>query len=160
VTRQVVDVRGEEEIVKLLDTLSGRELRNRTARATRKAGKIARPKIRAQAKRVGAPSRFTGSVAGGGIATKNHRTPIGTSVGPTSPLLSLFEPGVTAHRIGDAGDLMRGAEGDHYRSAPFLARGPVSHPGFAARPVIAPVFEAEKDAMSGAAMDELLAGIR
>lgn len=163
-SRVSYDLRGAKEARKLLDSLSGRELANRTRRAVRKGSAVGRKTMRSKAKDPRYPSAYKGPIAQGGIATKNHNptggSGIATSVGPTTPLLNLFEPGAGIHSIGSGGQLLRGSGGEHYRDAPFVARGPVTHPGFPAVPLIDPVFRAKRDEMGEAAMDELLAGIK
>lgn len=164
-SRITYDLRGTREVRKLLDDLSGRELQNRTRRGVRAGAAIGRKSMRSMARDPRYPSAYRGPVGRGGIATKNHgvrsRTGgIGTSVGPTTQLLNLFEPGVGIHQIGESGDLLRGSGGEHYRPAPFMARGPVRHPGFPAVPLIDPVFRKEQNRMGEAAMDKLLEGIK
>lgn len=155
-----VALRGGKEAHKLMNSLSGKDLQNRTRRGVRKGAAVGRQTMRSMARDPKYPSAYTAGVAGGGIATRNHRFPIATSVGPTTPLLNLFEPGATAHQVGATGQVLRGAGGQDYRSAPFMARGPVRHPGFPAVPLIGPVFEKEKDHMAEAAMDVLLEGLK
>jgi hypothetical protein len=144
-----VSLRGGREARELLDSLSGRELQNRSRRASRRAAKVFRTAGRAEAKsRADLPDSFAR------FATKGHRTPVGTSTGPTSPLLNIFEGGAGIHRIGTPGQLLYNAD------AAFLARGPVTHPGMGARPFIGPLFAEHNGEASERAMDELLAGIR
>lgn len=144
-----VNVRGQKEAVRLLDSLSGNELQNRVRRGTRAGAKVFREEVRSQARsRSDIPDSFART------ATKGHRTPVGTSTGPTSPLLNIFEPGAGVHPIGGRGQVLSNpAEG-------FFARGPVSHPGMAARPLIGPIFEAKDDEATNAALDSILEGIR
>jgi hypothetical protein len=144
-----VSLRGGREARKLLDSLSGRELQNRTRRGSRRAAKVFRTAGKAEAKsRADLPDSFAR------FATKGHRTPVGTSTGPTSPLLNIFEGGAGIHRIGAPGQLLYNAD------AAFMARGPVTHPGMDARPFIAPVFAENNAEASERAMDDILAGIR
>lgn len=155
-----VTVRGTREAQKLLESLSGRELQNRTRRATRRGAAIGRKALRAEAsRRSDLPGTFRK------MATRGHRTPVGTSTGPTSLLLNIFEGGAKRHSIGASGQMLsnfdkRREGGAGFRRGFFLARGPVDHPGMAARPFIGPVFEREQDAMSEAAMDEYLRDLR
>lgn len=144
-----VDIRGIPEAQKLLDTLSGRELQNRVRRGTRAGAKVFREEVRAQARARGdIPDRFAKT------ATRGHRSPVGTSTGPTSPLLNIFEPGAGPHPIGARGQLLVNPD------AGFFARGPVRHPGMAARPLIGPIFEAKQGEASEKALDSIMEGIR
>jgi hypothetical protein len=154
-----VSVRGGKEARKMLDRLTGRELQNRTRRATRAGSKVLRQELRAEAKsRPDLPSSFAKTL------TKNHRNPIGTSTGPASPLFSIFEPGAGQHQIGQGGQLLtnfggrRAAAGD-YRGGIFIARGPVSHPGMDARPLAAPVFDRKHEDAGEKATEVLLEGL-
>lgn len=152
------DLRGGKEARELLDSLSGRELQNRTRRGTRRGAAIFRAEARRRAGTGGIPSRFKKT------RTRGHRTPVGTSTGPTSPLLNIFEGGAGRHAIGRGGQILTNLntrrEAGTEQGPPFFARGPVSHPGMAARPLVGPVFEAKKEDAAEAAMDEMLRGIR
>lgn len=159
-----VSLRGQRDVRKLLDSLSGRELLNRTRRATRAGAAVMRRDLRSRVNQPQYPRSFKK------IATKNttHGGPSGmspaTSVGPTSPLLNIFEPGAGQHaelpgtRTSGAA-LLGGPAGEHYRTEPMRARR-VMHPGMAARPLIAPAFEATKDEAADKALDKLLEGLR
>jgi hypothetical protein len=155
-----LSVRGTREARQLLDRLTGNELQNRVRRGTRAGAKIMRTKVRSEAKaRADIPDSFART------ATKGHRTPVGTSTGPTSPLLNIFELGADTHEIGPGTRtpgalLLSGPAGERGRSRSFLASMPVTHPGMAARPLIAPVFEMTKDDASEAAMGTFLEGLR
>jgi len=163
VTALKVSLRGDREIAKLLDSLSGTELVNRTRRATRAGAAVMRTDLRARARSGKYPKTFQQ------IATRSStRGGIKTQVGPTSPLHNIFEGGADTHEIaptsGGAGILSnlnkrdRAASSGNWTDA-FFARGPVSHPGMAARPLTTPAFEATKDDATKAAMDKLLEGI-
>lgn len=145
-----VSLRGGKEARAMLDSLTGRELQNRTRRASRAGAAIFRAEVRARAGTGGIPSRFRKT------ATRGHRMPVGTSTGPTSPLLNIFENGAGAHPIGEPGQMLHSQQGEPL----FAARGTVRHPGMSARPLIAPVFAAKHDEASEDAMDILLAGLR
>jgi len=150
-SRLTVDVRGLKEAGELFDQLSGRELQNRTRRATRAGAKVMRTELRRQARsRQDLPKSFAKT------ATRGHRNPLGTSVGPTSSLINIFEPGAGPHPIGEGGQLLHSQQGE----ALFAARGPVRHPGMDARPLIGPVFDATQDQAAESAMDELMRGLR
>lgn len=180
--RVSVSLRGDKEIRKLLDSLSGKELQTRTRRATRAGSAVMRAELRGRVRSGSYPRSFSR------IKTRSStRGGIKTQTGPTSPLLSIFEQGATAHRIGPkaAGSIRVGASGDRsvvdsssrggflsnlnnrdgaaqagrWEKA-FFARGAVQHPGMHARPLIAPTFEASKDAATAKAMAKLLEGIR
>lgn len=149
--KSTVNVRGKKEAAQLLDSLSGRELRNRTRRGVRSAAKVLRTELRSQARSRGdLPKSFAKT------ATKNHDNPIATSVGPTSPLLNIFEGGAEAHEIGGTGQLLHSQQGEPL----FAARGPVKHPGMEARPLIGPVFDAKEDDAGDAAILTIFEGIR
>lgn len=144
-----VVVKGADEAQKLLRSLSGRELQNRTRRGTRAGAAVFRTAVRAAARsRSDLPDSFART------ATRGHRSPVGTSTGPTSPLLNIFEGGAGAHEIGGAGQVLVNREAD------FFARGPVHHPGMDARPLIGPVFDDKEDEATEAAMATIMAGIR
>jgi hypothetical protein len=150
-----VSLRGDREIRKLLDSLSGRELNNRTRRATRAGASVMRADLRRRAASAEFPRSFRRTL------TRNHRNPLGTSVGPGSPLINIFEGGAGGHTIAPSNSpLLAGPAGKRWRDAPFLASEPVSHPGMGARPLIGPVFEATKDEAARKAMDTMLEGIR
>lgn len=157
-----VSLRGGKEARKMLDSLSGRELQNRVRRGSRRGAAIFRAEVRSRAGSGGIPRSFKKT------ATRGHRTPVGTSTGPTSPLLNIFEVGAGRHEIapgklaasGNRPMLLSGRAGEHYRSSDFAASMPVSHPGMGARPLIAPVFAAKQDEASEAAMNEVLAGLK
>lgn len=147
-----VDLRGAEDVHELVDQLSDKELVNRTRRATRAGAKVFRQEVRSQAKsRSDLPSSFSRT------ATRNHRHPLGTSTGPTSPLLNIFEVGADDHSIGERGQFLHSGQGV---SPVFAARGPVDHPGFDARPLIGPVFDSTHDEAEDAAVKALFEGIR
>ena len=152
------DLRGAKEARELLDSLADNQLQNRVRRGTRRGAAIMRAETRRRAGSNGIPSRFRKT------RTRSHRTPVGTSTGPTSPLLNIFEGGAGRHAIGDPGQILTNLETRRQAGAeqgpPFFARGAVSHPGMAARPLVGPVFDAKKDDAAEAAMDEMLKGIR
>ena len=69
-------------------------------------------------------------------------------VRPRSPLFNIFEPGAKGHTIaprraaalaGPAGSAAWDRVG-RKRGAAFFSRGPVSHPGMRARPILAAAF--------------------
>jgi hypothetical protein len=146
----VVSLRGAPEARKLLDSLTGRELQNRTRRGVRAGAKVLRTEVRAEAKRrPDLPDSFART------ATRNHRN-LSTSTGPTSPLLNIFEVGAGVHQIGKTGQLLHSQQGEPL----FAARGPVTHPGMDARPLIAPVFARKEEDAGEAAATEILRGLR
>lgn len=170
-----ITVSGTKEARQLCRSLSGRELQNRTRRGTRAGAKVFRTKARAEAKsRPDIPDSFAVT------KTRGHRNPVGTSTGPTSPLLNIFEQGADDHTIAPGWQgsgratvtrgarsgmftgrlLLSGKGGEHYRSRDFVAGEPVHHPGMGARPLIGPVFDSEQEKASQAAMDEFLRGLR
>lgn len=145
-----VSLRGDREVRELLDSLSGRELANRTRRATRAGVAVMRPVLRARAKDPKYPRSYAK------IATKGHRD-LSTSIGPVSPLWNIFEGGAGPHRIAPKhAPVLSNPD----TSPPFFSRGPVMHPGVRALPFTVPVFEETKDKASDAALDKLLDGIR
>lgn len=172
---QVVQMRGAKEAQALLRELSNRELQNRTRRGTRAGAAVFRREVRAQARSRGdIPNSFAKT------ATRGHRTPVGTSTGPTSPLLNIFEEGAKVHEIAPGWEgsgsesptrkaragtftgklLLSGRGGEHYRSRDFVASSPVRHPGMSARPLIGPIFDAKNEEASDVAMTSILEGIR
>jgi hypothetical protein len=159
--RVTVSLRGTKEARQLLDSLSGRELQNRVRRGTRAGAKVFREKVRAEARsRADIPDSFAKT------ATKGHRMPVGTSTGPTSPLLNIFEGGAGQHPIYPhrhrflSNFSARRQAADRATGGVFFAYGPVTHPGMSARPLIGPVFDANEDDASREAMDEMLADLR
>ena len=160
-SRATLEIRGGPSIARTLNALGGRELQNRTARATRAGAGVFRRELRSSVKSGTHPASFRR------IATRNHRMPIGTSVGPTSPLINIFEGGAGRHPIapgklqssGNRPMLLSGKGGEHYRSRDFAASMPVSHPGMGARPLIGPVFDRSNGEAAAKAMDKLLEGL-
>lgn len=154
-----INVRGIPEAKELLEGLSGQQLQNRTRQATRAGAKVFREDVRREARsRADIPNSFAKT------ATRGHRNPVGTSTGPISPLLSIFEGGATSHPIGGPGQPLTNVKDRVGRvgasDAAFFARGPVRHPGMAARPLIGPIFQRDEAEATEAAMDTLLEGIR
>lgn len=152
-----VSLRGDREVRKLLDSLSGRELQNRTRRGTRAGAKVFRQGLRG---RVGSgyPRAYRK------LATRNHRNG-STSTGPTTPLLNIFEGGAGHHRIAPKGKPLtnfgRRREGaDKFTGGFFFSPHAVMHPGVAANPLIGPEFDADHDDAASAALDKMLEGIR
>jgi hypothetical protein len=153
-----VSLRGDREVREILDSLSGRELQNRTRRATRAGAKVFRQGLRARVGEPKYPSAYRK------LATKNHRDG-STSTGPTSPLLSIFEGGAGRHSIGAPGSLLsnmgaRRQAADKANAGLFFARGPVSHPGVRAVPIIAPEFDADQGKAADAALEKIVEGLR
>jgi hypothetical protein len=151
---KTVDVRGLPETKKLLRSLSDGQLQNRVRQGTRAGAKVMRTELRSRAASPQFPRSFRKT------ATRGHRNPVGTSVGPTSPLLNIFEGGAGSHPIGGGGQVLsnfdnRRQEAGSYRGGIFFARGPVSHPGMGARPLIGPVFDTTKDEAAKTAMDTI-----
>jgi len=153
----VVDVQGLPETKRLLAELDERQLQNRMRRALRAGAKVMRQELRRQAaSRSDLPRSFRKT------RTRSHRNPLGVSVSPKSPLSNIFEPGAPRHSGGRAGQLPSNASGEAARGGEplFGAWGPVSHPGMAARPLIAPVFAAAERPAEKAVGDTLFEGIR
>jgi hypothetical protein len=149
------DIQGMPEVQRMLDQVQGRELNNRMRRSLRRGAGVFRDELRAQARaRADLPKTFAKT------RTRAHRNPLGVSVSPQSPLSSIFEGGAGRHTISaGAGGILAGRAGDRSRPAAFIARGAVSHPGMAARPLIGPVFDASQGRASDAFTDELFEGI-
>ena len=152
------DVRGVPEVRQMLEQVQGRELNNRMRRALRRGAKVFREALRDEARsRSDLPTSFAK------IRTRAHRNPLGVSVSPKSPLSTIFEHGASAHQIGAPGQLLSNFEGRRQagptQGRPFFARGPVRHPGMAARPFIGPTFDAAEGRASEAMRDELLEGL-
>lgn len=142
---RVLDIRGLPETRELLASFSDRELQNRVRQGTRAGIKVMRKELRSRAQDPQYPSSFRKT------KTRGHRTPVGTSVGPASPLLNIFEVGAKVHPIGGQGQLLHSQQGEPL----FAARGPVRHPGMAARPIIGPTFDATHDEAAKAALDKI-----
>lgn len=145
---KVLDIRGYDETQELLSSFMSGELQNRVRRGTRAGAKVMRTDLRKRAQDPKYPSSFRKT------KTRGHRTPVGTSTGPNSPLLNIFEPGAKAHPIGGGGQLLHSQQGV---SPVFAARGPVQHPGMDARPIIGPTFDATHDEAAKAAIDVIFA---
>jgi hypothetical protein len=138
---------GMADVQAMLNAYTDRELQNRTRRALRAGAKVFREAMRAQGKGdwSNRPRSFNKT------RTRGHRNPLGVSVSPQSPLSNIFEHGAKGHDIGKAGQLLYGV------NPPFIARGPVHHPGVSARPFIGPVFAAHEKAAEAAFAKVLLA---
>lgn len=137
-----IDLRGLPEVQKMLGQFTDREMVNRTRRALRGSAGVFRKRMRG-AGQMGWPSRpktFRKT------RTRNHRTPLGVSVSPQSPLSNIFEGGAKAHAI----PIGRG---------PFAGRL-IQHPGVAARPFVGPIFDAAKREAEGKFTDDLFEGVR
>lgn len=169
-----VEMKGAAEARALLVHLEGRELQNRTRRGLRSGAKVFRTAYRSEVRgRSDLPRSFAKT------DTRNHRSPLGVSTGPKSPLINIFEEGAGVHRIAPgwsgtsegnatrrsrAGTftgrmLLAGRAGQRWRGRAFLASEPVTHPGMSARPSIGPVFDRENDHASEAAMAKILEGL-
>lgn len=147
---KVLDIRGLPETRELLDSFTGNQLQNRVRVATRAGAKVLRTELRSRATDPQYPSSFRKT------KTRGHRTPVGTSTGPDSPLLYIFEVGAKPHGIGKGAPNSQGTKTVLYNaSEAFIARAPVKHPGMAARPIIGPVADAKQDEAAKAAMDVL-----
>jgi hypothetical protein len=143
---KVLDIRGLPETKKLLRSLSGQQLQNRVRQGTRAGIAVMRKELRARAQSSEFPKTFRKT------RTAGHRNPVGTSTAPSSSLVNIFEPGAGPHPIGSTrGQLLHSQQGEPF----FAARAPVQHPGMAARPIIAPTFEATKEEAAQAAMDTI-----
>lgn len=136
-----ISVEGLPEVKRLLEQFEGRQLNNRSRRALRAGAKEFRTEMRSQARgRADLPKTFAKT------RTRSHRTPLGVSVSPKSPLSNIFEGGAKPHTIRPTGTaVLMGKAGDRSRSKAFFARGAVRHPGMGARPFIGPVFDASRD---------------
>ncbi len=145
----VIRVVGVKEAQALLEQVSGAKLNARMRRGLRRGAKVFREKIRAEARRPGIPATFRRT------RTRAHRNPLGVSVSPGSPLSTIFEHGAGRHAIGAAGQILHSQQGERL----FAARGPVSHPGMAARPVVGPAYAAGEAEASAAVGAELMRGI-
>lgn len=144
-----IDWQGLPEVRKMLAQFNERELNNRTRRALRAGAKVMRDELRREGRRSDLPRTFRKT------RTRSHRNPLGVSVAPASPLSPIFEHGARSHEIGRGGAILANRD----TSASFFARGPVRHPGMAARPVIAPAFARGEDRATRAFGDVLFEGI-
>lgn len=134
-----VDVQGLPEVHKMLAQVEGRELNNRTRRALRAATAEFRGPMRAKASSGRFPRKFRKT------RTRAHRSPLGVSVSPASPLSPIFEHGAKPHAI-------------PIGKGPF-AGSVIQHPGMAARPLSGPVFDANQRKAEDAFADKLLEGL-
>lgn len=150
-----IDIHGMPEVQAMLDKVQGSQLNNRIRRSLRAGAKPFRTEMRSQARsRADLPATFAKT------RTRAHRNPLGVSVSPQSPLSTIFEHGADTHTIAPKGaQLLAGKAGERSRSAAFVARGPVTHPGMGARPLIAPVFDAAQDDARREFSEELFEGI-
>ncbi len=149
-----VDLRGLPEVQKMLAELGPREVTNRTRRGLRAGAKIIRQEMRRQGAKPGLPKGFRKT------RTRSHRTPLGVSVSPTSRLSNIFEHGARRHTISPrVRGVLAGRAGERHRAHAFFAPGPVSHPGMAARPFIAPVFAASQARAQEAFQSTFLEGL-
>lgn len=143
-----IDLRGDREVRAMLDQFTGRQLQNRIRRMARAGAGVFRRVLRDRAHAGDFPATFAKT------STKAHRNPIGVSVRPVSPLVNIFEGGAQQHSIGGPGQLLANPD------AGFAARGPVSHPGMNARPLVGPSFDQGRDEAEDAIEDALWAGVR
>lgn len=152
-----VTVLGIREAEKLLDGYQGRELANAERRAVRAAANTFRPEISAAAAaRHGSgggnvPASFTKVPAAKVTTHGGGGRGIEAYVRPKSPLFNILEPGAGGHTIAPRnGSALAGRPGEGGWSAAgrkrgpngFFARGPVRHPGLAARPILPGAFAA------------------
>lgn len=143
-----LDLRGLPEVQRMLGQVQGAKLNNRVRRALTAGSKPIRQEMRRQGARPGFPRTFRKIPK-----VARHRNPLGISVSPWSPLWNIFEHGAKAHDIGRPGQLL------YNPAAPFVARGPVHHPGMAARPLVVPVFDASESQAGDAFEAKLLEGL-
>jgi hypothetical protein len=149
-----LELQGLPEVRQMLDQLGPREMYNRTRRALRAGAAVMRAEMRREGAAPGYPSGFRKT------RTRNHRWPLGVSVSPKSPLSNIFEHGARAHPIAPKkARVLAGRAGERWRTRPFFARGPVTHPGMAARPFIAPVFQAAEPGAEQAFRAKFLEGL-
>jgi hypothetical protein len=164
-SRVSIDIRGLPAVKRMLATVDDRTRQNLERRAVRAAGNIFKPALAAAA-----ASRH-GSGAGNvpasfrkvKVKVSTHGGPSGRDpiarVRPISPLFNIFEPGAGGHTIAPRRKgRLSGAPGGggwdatgRKRGRGFYARGPVHHPGFASRALLAGVFSATVDRAETAA---------
>ena len=160
-----IHLEGLPQVRKMIDSVSGRELQNRQRRAVRAAAKPMQAALKVQAATPGHPRSFT-KVPAAKVTTRGGTSgrDVEAYVRPRSPLFNIFEPGAGAHTIAPGSSVtsrpgrtggkarkaaLAGPAGSgswdktgRKRPAAFFARGPVSHPGFAARPILPAAFAA------------------
>lgn len=148
----ILDFRGLPETIKLVGEYEGRELQNRLRRGARAGISDFRAEMRIVASGAEYPRSFrktkTKTTTRGGASGRE----IEAYVRPSSPLFNIFEPGAGEHEIAPKGrtsGVLAGPEGGgswdpggRKRQGDFFARGPVRHPGMAARPLLARTFAA------------------
>lgn len=138
----MIDWRGLPEAKALLESFQGQPLQNRVRRGMRAGAAVWRRKIRS-AGNAGWPNR---PATFNKTRTRPHRTPIGISVSPQSPLSNIFEGGAKPHAI----PIGKGP----------LAGATVHHPGVAAQPFLVPIFDSSDGEATDAAADVIFADIR
>lgn len=156
-SRQVAVFVDDRKVRAMLAQYEPREMHNRLRRGTRAGGAVYRTALRSYARSRGdVPDFFSKTRT---RSSASMRSGIYTRVRPRSPLLNIFEGGADSHEIApgqrtsgptSAGRrrsltgkmLLSGKAGQRWRSRDFVASMPVRHPGMAARPILAPVFEA------------------
>jgi hypothetical protein len=149
----ILDIRGLPATLKMLDEFNDRELSNKMRRAVRAGIAPFRTEMRAVAAEPQYPRSFrktkSRTSTRGGVSGRD----IEAYVRPSSPLFNIFEPGAGQHEIAPKGSRSGGVlagpaggtswdPGGRKRPNDFFARGAVSHPGMAARPLLARVFAA------------------
>lgn len=149
----IVSFVGLREAEKMLDEFTDKELANKMRRAARAGIGEFRAELRTEAASGDYPRSFrktkTRTTTRGGASGRE----IEAYVRPSSPLFNIFEPGAGQHQISPKGSRSGGVlagpagnatwdPGGRKRPADFFARGPVTHPGMKARPLLAKAFNA------------------
>jgi hypothetical protein len=140
-----VRVVGDKELERAIDKLDQRLAKNLMMRSLRAGAKVFRQEVRRRAARERPKTlRKTKTSSGPGIRVK---------VRATTPLANIWEAGgAKPHSIGAPGQVLSNRDD-------FLARGPVKHPGFRARPIWGPAFEARQDEIADLIRTSITEGI-
>jgi hypothetical protein len=155
---EIVHLEGLPQVRKMLDQFEGQQLQNKMRVAVRAGLKSFQKTLAFEGDTPGHPHSFT-KVPAGKVTTHGGASgrEIEGSVRPKSPLFNIFEPGARGHTIAPKKGILAGPAGSggwdakgRKRKAAFFARGPVSHPGMSARPILPAAFSAGESAASDA----------
>ncbi|MHB8459113.1 MAG: hypothetical protein ACYDAK_05325 [Candidatus Limnocylindrales bacterium] len=159
---EAVRVVGVAPIMRMLEQFEGQPLQNAMRRAVRAGAKPFQATLKSVAASSSVPRSFQKVPAPKVTTHGGSGRSIEAYVRPKSPLFNIFEPGAGVHTIspGSAG-VLGGPAGPggwstagRKRPGDFFSRGPVSHPGMRARPILPAAFAmgepASVDAMANA----------
>lgn len=148
---RVLSVEGDEAIVAAMQQLDNPEFSRRIRRGLRAGAAILRQEVRRRAPRKPRSLRKTRTHEPSKYAVK---------ISATTPLANIWEAGGAGpHTIGEPGQLLSNRNSPDWSRRPFVARGPVQHPGFRARPSWRPAWESKRDAAKEAVVAKVTEGI-